>query len=62
MEKIEEKEQQIVYLEENREFSSVCYRNALERICRIEKELEEFNSLPWYRKMFYKFEGLWCSL
>ena len=62
MEKIEEQEQQIVCLEENSKFSSEGYRRTLERLYKIEKEVAEFNSLPWYRKMLYKFEGLWLGL
>lgn len=49
LEKIEEQEKKLKTIKEKIEFQNG-------KIINWRLQLQEFNSLPWYRKVFYKFK------
>ena len=56
LEKIEELENQLRLKEETIGFAGRVADNALSKQLDAGMRMREFNSLPWYKKMFYKFE------
>ena len=56
LEKIEEQEKKIKELEADNQFAVQYNKMIVDSINEISEKLEEFNSLPWYKKMFYMFK------
>lgn len=56
LEKIEEQEKKIKELDEHNQ--CVCQYNKMiiDGLNEMSEVIEEFNTLPWYKKMFYKFK------
>lgn len=52
LEKIEELESQLRLKDEYRTLAKELLNNRID----LSLKIEEFNSLPWYKKAFYKFE------
>lgn len=56
LEKIEEQEKKIKELDAHNQFACQYNKMIVDSLNEISEELEEFNSLPWYKKMFYQFK------
>lgn len=56
IEKIEEQEKRLKELDANNQFAHQYNKMIVDSLNEISEAIEEFNSLPWYKKMFYKFE------
>ena len=56
LEKIEEQEKKIKELDAHNQFACQYNKMIVDSLNEISEELEEFNSLPWYKKMFYRFK------
>lgn len=56
LEKIEELENQLRLKEDNFAFMRRVANRALNNQTESYRKIIEFNSLPWYKKAFYKFE------
>lgn len=56
LEKIEEYERSLKKLYKHNQFACEYNKMIVDSLNSISELLEEFNSLPWYKKMFYKFK------
>ena len=56
LEKIEEQEKKIKELDAHNQFACQYNKMIVDSLNEISEELEEFNSLPAYKKMFYMFK------
>lgn len=56
LEMIEEQEKKIKELDANNQFAAQYNKMIVDSLNEISEKLEEFNSLPWYGKMFYEFK------
>jgi hypothetical protein len=56
LEKIEEQETKIKELDSHNQFAHQYNKMIVDSLNEISEKLEEFNSLPWYGKMFYQFK------
>lgn len=56
LEKIEEQEKRLKELDANNQFAHQYNKMIVDSLNEISEAIEEFNSLPWYKKAFYKFK------
>lgn len=56
LEKIEEQEKTIEHLRERRKRDDAAFNFVAEKLEERFAQLRDFNRLPWYKKMFYKFK------
>lgn len=56
LEKIEEQEKKIKYLEEYYDLTHDAMIVAIDRLELYREQVREFERLPWYKKIFYQFK------
>lgn len=56
LEKIEEQEKKIKELDAHNQFACQYNKMIVDSLNQVSEDIEEFNSLPWYKKAFYKFK------
>lgn len=56
IEKIEEQEKRLKELDEHNQFACEYNKMIVDSLNELSESIEEFNALPWYKKMFFKFK------
>ena len=56
MEQARRNQELMLEYELNRDFYKYVAKNILNELMKLESKARQFNSLPWYKKMFYKFK------
>ena len=55
LEKIDEQERKIKELDKNYQFACGYNKVIVDSLNELAEKIEEFEELPWYQKIFYKF-------